>query len=74
MRPDVEGLVMVVDSGQLVILCASTTEVMLAGKVPGCCDVWFKFVLTRWSFKFLSLRKASRGGALKMFLVSVSLI
>ena len=42
--------------------------------MPGCCDVWFKVVLTRWCFKSLSLRKASGGGALKMFFVSVSLI
>ena len=41
MRSDVNGLVMVVDSGRLVNVCASTTVVMLAGKVPGCYDVWF---------------------------------
>ena len=35
MRSDDEGLVMVDDSGRLVNVCASTTEVMLAGESTG---------------------------------------
>ena len=58
---------MVGDSGRLVYVCASTTGVLLAGESTKVC-------LTRLSFKSLSLRKASSCGALKMFLVSMSLL
>ena len=63
---------MVGDSGRLVDVGTGLTETMLP-EVPGCCEV-VRLVLTRESFKFLSLQKAISGGVSKMFFVSVSLV
>ncbi len=69
----VESMVLADDSGGFVDVGAGLTEGMLTWRRSGLLEV-VRLLLTRESFRFLSLRKANKGDALKIFFVSVSVV